>query len=320
MSKRLLVTLVTLVGTSLLAAAVAADPLVEMPPGASSGGGLAVPALTSRVVDLADMIPSNDELELGRQSAELEKETGAQLAILTVPTLAGEKLEDFSLRVAKTWELGQKGIDNGILILLARDERRIRIEIGLGLEKTIPNALAKRVIDEIMTPRFKDRDIAGGLAAAITCFGDLIEGKPLAQNKSNWRSHFFVGAVLGFVALLVWILRKLNSYQEGSRSFSEWEEELRLRAGHMASRNAQVDTQSVTLDPLRAPSRQTQSSKDRWSYWPGYLAAERLLSKSSAKSRPPRASWPGVADAPEDSNSGGGSGGGFRGGGASGSW
>lgn len=140
-------------------------------------GAKEVPYLGGRVNDLAGMLdqPTRDKLEKDLEN--LEKETGAQVVVLCVDSLEGEVLEDYALRVASTWKLGQKGKDNGALVLIAKAERRIRIEVGYGLEGVLPDARAKQIIDGIMRPAFKKGDFSGGVSRATEAIGGLIRGE-----------------------------------------------------------------------------------------------------------------------------------------------
>ena len=125
------------------------------------------PRLVDRVTDLADVLSAEDEQRLAGILERYEKETLHQIAILTIPTLAGESIEAFSLRVANKWGLGHKGIDDGILVTLALQERRIRIELGRGMERFITDAAAQSIIDVSMRPAFRSGDYAGGFQAAL---------------------------------------------------------------------------------------------------------------------------------------------------------
>jgi len=119
---------------------------------ASQASGLNVPALKGRVNDYADMLSPGETAELQAKLEQHEKETSNQIVILTVPSLEGEVLEDFSIRVADKWKIGQKGKDNGVIILIARDEKKIRIEVGRGLEGVLTDLLSGRIIEEMKTP------------------------------------------------------------------------------------------------------------------------------------------------------------------------
>ena len=107
----------------------------------------------------------------------MKSETGHQIALLTVPTLEGDSLEDFSIRVAESWKIGKKGFDNGAILLIVRDDRRLRIEVGYGLEGVLPDAIANRIINEVITPRFRSGDYAGGIEAGVDSISRSPKGK-----------------------------------------------------------------------------------------------------------------------------------------------
>ncbi len=125
---------------------------------AVSGIGLEVPYLSGRVNDQGEMFDDAFESQLEERLRVLEEETGAQVAVLTVRGLEGDPIEDFSIRVVQTWKLGREGVDDGALILVARDDRRMRIEVGYGLEGALTDAQAGRIIDQLMAPRFREGD------------------------------------------------------------------------------------------------------------------------------------------------------------------
>ncbi len=129
--------------------------------------GSAVPALTGRVVDLGDVLSPDEERRLTSRLETLERETSTQIVIGIVPSLEGESIEDYTFRVAESWQIGQAGRDNGIVLLVAVEDRRVRIEVGYGLEAVIPDGLAGRIIRERITPAFRRGDYYGGLNAAI---------------------------------------------------------------------------------------------------------------------------------------------------------
>ncbi|MCD4749443.1 MAG: TPM domain-containing protein, partial [Thermoanaerobaculales bacterium] len=145
-----------------------------------------VPYLGGRVNDLAKMLDADVVQDLEDSLRQLETDTGAQLVVLTVESLEGDVLEDFALRVAETWQLGRKDHDDGVLILIAKSERKIRIEVGYGLEGAIPDVKAKRIIDGIMQPRFRDGDFSGGITEATEALTGLVRGEAveLPENES----------------------------------------------------------------------------------------------------------------------------------------
>ena len=135
---------------------------------AATAPALEVPYLAGRVNDLADLLSPGAEARIEEELAALERETGAQGAVLTVPSLEGDPLEDFSLRVVDTWKLGREGVDDGVLLVIARDERQVRIEVGYGLEATLTDVGSKRILSDVMTPRFRAGDFDGGVEARRT--------------------------------------------------------------------------------------------------------------------------------------------------------
>lgn len=126
-----------------------------------------VPPLQARVTDLTHTLSAGETASLEAAAQAFETQGGGQLAILIVPTTQPEAIEQYSLRVAESWKLGAKGKDDGLLLLVAKQDRKIRIEVGYGLEGTIPDAIARRVIDETIAPRFKAGDFAGGLMDGV---------------------------------------------------------------------------------------------------------------------------------------------------------
>ncbi|MBS0380659.1 MAG: TPM domain-containing protein [Proteobacteria bacterium] len=119
------------------------------------------------MTDTAGVLSMEEHTRLSALLKGYHTETHHQIAILTIPSLNGEPLEQFSLRVANTWGLGYRGVDNGILITLAMQDRKVRIELGRGMEPYISNAQAEAVINETMVPEFRQGDFAGGLEAGL---------------------------------------------------------------------------------------------------------------------------------------------------------
>jgi uncharacterized protein len=143
---------------------------------------LDVPPLRGRVNDYAKLLsPERAALALEAQLEKFEQETGHQIAVLTIPSLEGDSLEDFSIRVAETWKIGKKGFDNGAILLVARDDRKLRIEVGYGLEGVLPDAIASRIIREVITPRFRSGDYTGGIEAGVDSILKVAKGEVLPQ-------------------------------------------------------------------------------------------------------------------------------------------
>ncbi len=126
-----------------------------------------VPFLSGRIVDEAGMIPPDARQRIEQKLAAFQQRTGTQVAVLTVDSLEGDPIEDFSVRVASTWKLGQKGKDNGALFLIARQERLMRIEVGYGLEPELTDAETGRILDNIVRPAFRNGDFAGGIERGV---------------------------------------------------------------------------------------------------------------------------------------------------------
>ena len=140
---------------------------------------VAVPALKSRVTDLTGTLAANETAQLEQRLAAFEARKGSQIAVLIVPTTQPETIEQYSIRVAEAWKLGRKGIDDGALLLIAKQDRTVRIEVGYGLEGVLPDALAKRIVDEVIVPEFKQGNFAGGIDAGIEQMMSVVEGEPL---------------------------------------------------------------------------------------------------------------------------------------------
>src|SRR6478672_9825605 len=128
---------------------------------------VAVPPLTGRVVDQTGTLSSGDVASLTQTLKDLEARKGSQVAILIVPTTGEETIEQFSIRVAEAWKIGRKKIDDGALLVIAKNDRHLRIEVGYGLEGALTDATTKRIIDEDITPKFKAGDFAGGVTAGV---------------------------------------------------------------------------------------------------------------------------------------------------------
>jgi uncharacterized protein len=166
----------------------------------TSASAIDVPPLTGRVVDLAHVLPSSTVESLTAQLGAHEAQSSNQVAILIVPSLAGEPLEEFSHRVATTWKLGQKGTDNGVLLLVAIAERKVRIEVGYGLEGVLPDIRSAQIIRNEIVPRFRAGDLPAGVAAGISAIVQTIEGTYQASEKATPRQD---NDVMGQVIIAV---------------------------------------------------------------------------------------------------------------------
>lgn len=148
-----------------------------------SARALNIPNLQGYVNDYADMITPSVKSELENKLRAFEQEDSTQIVILTIPSLEGEMIEKFSLKVANTWKLGQRGKDNGILFLVSKQDRKMRIEIGRGLEKKLPNAIAGRIINEIIKPKFAVGDFDGGFIAGASALIGATKGAYTAKKR-----------------------------------------------------------------------------------------------------------------------------------------
>ena len=146
-----------------------------------AGADVPVPQLTARVTDLTGTLTSGQQAALEQKLAGVEARHTAQVAVLLVPTTQPETVEQYAVRVFEKWKLGRKGVDNGVLLVVAKNDRKLRIEVGYGLEGAIPDALAKRIIDEEIVPRFKQGDFYGGITAGADRILRLVEGEPMPQ-------------------------------------------------------------------------------------------------------------------------------------------
>src|SRR3990170_5755770 len=137
-----------------------------------------IPALTGRVVDTAGILSSAEESELARRLELIENETSVQIVVATIPSLEGAPIEDYSIRLAEAGKIGQARLDNGVIVIVVPEERRVRIEVGYGLEAVIPDGLAGRIIRERIAPAFQAGSYYEGLLSAV-------EGLELAARRED---------------------------------------------------------------------------------------------------------------------------------------
>jgi uncharacterized protein len=162
----------------LAAALLALATLSGLLPGAARAE-VPVPALKARVTDLTGTLNAQQKAELEARIAAYETRRGSQIAVLILPTTRPEEIEQYSMRVAEAWRIGRKGIDDGLLLTVAKDDRRLRIEVGYGLEGVIPDSAASRVIEERIVPRFREGDFYGGIRDGVDQLIRLAEGEKL---------------------------------------------------------------------------------------------------------------------------------------------
>ena len=162
-------------GRALLSAGLVACALVWP----ALGAQVAVPPLTGHVIDQTGTLTAQQMAALEQTLAAFEARKGSQLAVLMVASSAPEEIEPYALRVAEQWKLGRKKIDDGAILVIAKDDRAMRIEVGYGLEGALSDLASKRIISETILPRFKGQDFYGGIAAGVEQVIRVVDGEPL---------------------------------------------------------------------------------------------------------------------------------------------
>ncbi|HPO23787.1 MAG TPA: TPM domain-containing protein [Arenimonas sp.] len=161
-----------------------------------------VPVLTQHVTDQTGTLNASQIAELESELVALEQRKGSQLAVLIVSTTGNEALENYSLAVAEKNKLGRSKTDDGLLLLIAKDDRKARIEVGYGLEGAVPDALASRIIREYLTPKFRQGDYFGGIKDSIQALGKLIDGEalpePMTADQQGEQPDFVIAGIIGF--------------------------------------------------------------------------------------------------------------------------
>ncbi|MBL8020997.1 MAG: YgcG family protein [Leptospirales bacterium] len=171
-----------------------------------------IPDLRRRVTDTTGTLSSQDIASIEAKLAGLEKTKGSQIAVLVVPTVKPESIEQYGIRVAEKWKVGRAKVDDGAILIIAKQDRKLRIEVGYGLEGALSDAVTKRIIDRQIVPFFKKQDYAGGISAGVDAMISVVNGEPLPEPKgeatSGHSSSFSRGPLSGrgapgFVVLLV---------------------------------------------------------------------------------------------------------------------
>lgn len=173
---------------------------------AAAAADVAVPPI-GRVVDLTSTLGSGDIAAIEQKLKNFEDRKGSQVAVLIVPTTAPETIEQYSLRVVEQWKLGRKKVDDGAILVVAKNDRKLRIEVGYGLEGALTDVTSKRIIDEVITPKFRSGDFAGGISDGVDRILGVIDGEPLPapQPKSSTIGVDDLGQLLPviFIAAIV---------------------------------------------------------------------------------------------------------------------
>jgi uncharacterized protein len=144
-----------------------------------------VPQLRSPVTDLTGTLTAEQAATLDQRLRSFEAQKGSQIALLIVPTTQPETIEQYAIRVAETWKIGRRGTDDGIVLVVAIQDRAVRIEVGYGLEGALPDVIANRITDQVIVPRFREGDYYGGLSAAIDRIIAVLEGEPLPEPEQR---------------------------------------------------------------------------------------------------------------------------------------
>ncbi|MGH8163767.1 MAG: TPM domain-containing protein, partial [Rhodanobacteraceae bacterium] len=170
---------------------------------------VAVPTLTARVTDLTGTLTAQQTQSLETQLASLEQRKGAQVVVLMLPSTQPEPIEDYATRAFDQWKIGRKKVDDGVLVVVAKNDHRAMIETGYGLEGAIPDAAAARIIREYMAPKFRANDYYGGLNDALGAIEKLVDGEPLPpplegkpQRQGNgFGGGWYNGLIVAWIAL-----------------------------------------------------------------------------------------------------------------------
>jgi len=172
-----------------------AGPLLSALLGAAAAlADVPVPPPTGPVIDLTSTLSGEQKGALERKLADFAQRKGSEIAVLIVPTTEPETIEQYGIRVADAWKPGRKDVEDGVLLLVAKEDRALRIEVGYGLEGAIPDAIANRIVEDIIVPRFKSGDFAGGIDEGVDRIIGVIDGEPLPPPQQQWRQHGPQGA------------------------------------------------------------------------------------------------------------------------------
>lgn len=176
---------------------------------------LDVPPLAGHVNDRAGLLAPGTKQKMERFLTDFERSDSTQIVVLTIPTLEGEALSDYSMKVAEAWGIGQEGKDNGALLLVAKDERKIRIEVGYGLEGRLTDLMSGRIVDREISPRFKAGDFDGGIIAGVVAMAEAVRGEYQGTGRTTEKKK---RNPLGLLALLLFLGPGLTLLGGGRRS------------------------------------------------------------------------------------------------------
>lgn len=168
---------------------------------------VAVPVLTKRVTDLTSTLDAGQRQLLENKLSAFESGKGSQIAVLIVPTTQPETIDQYGIRVVEAWKLGRKGVDDGVLLLIAKDDRKLRIEVGYGLEGALSDVTAKRIVSDVISPHFKNQDFYGGIDAGLDSIFKVVSGEALPPPSPASRddSGVDIGSTFGLAFLVFFI-------------------------------------------------------------------------------------------------------------------
>lgn len=168
---------------------------------------VAVPKLTHRVTDLTATLDANQTQALEAKLASFETSKGSQIAVLLLPTTQPETIEQFGIRVVEAWKIGRKGVNDGVLLLIAKDDHKLRIEVGYGLEGALNDATAKRIVAEVISPAFKQGNFYGGVDAGVSAIIKVVEGEtlppPVVAQSANSSDDLGNLLGIGFIVFMM---------------------------------------------------------------------------------------------------------------------
>ena len=166
---------------------------------------VAVPPLAARVTDITGTLSGEAVTRIEAKLKDLETRKGSQIAVLIVPTTQPEEIDQFGIRVAEAWKLGRKGVDDGAILIIAKNDRRLRIEVGYALEGALPDITAKRIIAETITPRLKQGDFDGGVEAGVDQMIGVVNGEALPEPDKRWEGAQGLGSLLPLLLVVVFV-------------------------------------------------------------------------------------------------------------------
>ncbi|MGV8861369.1 MAG: TPM domain-containing protein [Pseudomonas sp.] len=170
---------------------------------------LVFPTMTGRVVDTAQLIDAQTAAQLSQMLEAHEQATGEQVVVVTLPNLQGTSIEDYGYQLGRFWGVGQKGKDNGALLIVARDDHKVRIEVGYGLEERLTDAQSSVIINQILTPAFKAGNFAGGISQAVQAMIQVLGGNPLAEPAADNGSGDAVQNMVYLALFLIFIFMNM---------------------------------------------------------------------------------------------------------------